>query len=230
LKSEKGQINNFKISEDCYFGLCDSEKFSVAPEDIALKFSFEREVRECYRLNKNSLPFGCHAWMKHDLKFWKPYIESNGFHVSDEWIMNGQMDELNPKEYAAKKVYAKFWKNEYRPEMLRRSIDNAFGNMQKQIAIFGAGYWGNNLCAMLIDAGYQVEKFIDNNPNVRHQKMQGVEVIGLDELEIGKFNVIIAIDGETASVCEQLSQKGYVYKRDYILIQDIGFIKDNSIL
>lgn len=49
-------------------------KFKVAPFKEALKFSFERFPRKCFRLNRNQLPFGCHAWRKYDEQFWKPYI------------------------------------------------------------------------------------------------------------------------------------------------------------
>jgi hypothetical protein len=231
LKSEKKCRNNLKINEDVYFAISNGENFSVAPQNIALKFSLESEVRECYRLNNNFLPFGCHAWAKYDLKFWKPYIESNGYYISAECLLHGHIDENNSKDDLLKKRFSEFWKNEYSTEMLRKSIVDVFGNMKKHFAIFGAGYWGNNLCTMLIDAGFQVDFFVDNNLNVRHKLIQGVEVIGLDEVKTGEFNIITAIAGESekTSVREQLHQKGYEYKKDYIMIQDIGFIKDNSI-
>jgi hypothetical protein len=48
--------------------------FHVAPVEIGLQFAFEREPRYCFEQNKRKLPFGCHAWMKWDRKFWEPYL------------------------------------------------------------------------------------------------------------------------------------------------------------
>ena len=40
--------------------------FKVASFDEARKFSFECNPRKLFELNQNQLPFGCHAWQKHD--------------------------------------------------------------------------------------------------------------------------------------------------------------------
>jgi hypothetical protein len=47
-----------------------------------LGFSFERSPRYLYEQNGNKLPFGCHAWLKHDLEFWKPHIEKYGYKIN----------------------------------------------------------------------------------------------------------------------------------------------------
>lgn len=49
--------------------------FKVACFEESLKFSFERLPSYLYSLNNEQLPFGCHAWFKHDREFWKKYIE-----------------------------------------------------------------------------------------------------------------------------------------------------------
>lgn len=49
-------------------------EFKAAPFKEALKFSFERFPRKCFRLNRNQLPFGCHAWKKYDYSFWKAFL------------------------------------------------------------------------------------------------------------------------------------------------------------
>jgi hypothetical protein len=48
--------------------------FRIAPVDEALQFAFEAAPRLCFELNHRKLPFGCHAWMKFDREFWKPYL------------------------------------------------------------------------------------------------------------------------------------------------------------
>ncbi len=48
--------------------------FKVAPFDVGLRFGFEVDPRKCFDLNKQSLPFGCHAWPRYDRTFWEPYL------------------------------------------------------------------------------------------------------------------------------------------------------------
>lgn len=41
---------------------------------MASRFSFEVRPSFLYQLNKNKLPFGCHAWAKWEPEFWKEHI------------------------------------------------------------------------------------------------------------------------------------------------------------
>ncbi|MGN8071454.1 DUF5672 family protein [Mucilaginibacter sp. 22184] len=45
-----------------------------------LKFSFELAPERALRLNKNQLPFGCHAWDK-NLDFWRQIFKKLGYHI-----------------------------------------------------------------------------------------------------------------------------------------------------
>jgi hypothetical protein len=49
--------------------------FKVAPVEKGLSFSFERAPEYCYIQNHHQLPFGCHAWVRYDQKFWEPFIQ-----------------------------------------------------------------------------------------------------------------------------------------------------------
>ena len=63
--------------EDLFWGL-DTQgsrvPFRVAPLDEAMKFSFEVCPRVLFELNGERLPFGCHAWKRHDPDFWDEII------------------------------------------------------------------------------------------------------------------------------------------------------------
>jgi hypothetical protein len=37
-------------------------------------FSFEVAPRYCFKMNRERLPFGCHAWSKYDQEFWEPFL------------------------------------------------------------------------------------------------------------------------------------------------------------
>lgn len=51
------------------------KSYKIAPLEEAIKFSFEKNPAELYKLNNNQLPFGCHAWRKYDSEFWSNYIK-----------------------------------------------------------------------------------------------------------------------------------------------------------
>jgi hypothetical protein len=64
-------------NEDEFFSLYANKVdtgFKVAPPEVAMDFSFERSPEKLYKLTNCKLPFGCHAWEKYNLKFWKNFI------------------------------------------------------------------------------------------------------------------------------------------------------------
>lgn len=70
-------------NEDAFFsilGAFEPDQFHLATIEAALDFSFEISPRRCYELNNNRLPFGCHAWWKYDIDFFRPFLEMNGYH------------------------------------------------------------------------------------------------------------------------------------------------------
>jgi hypothetical protein len=51
--------------------------FKIAPEKEALKFAFEEKPDQAYKRNNNQLPFGCHAYVKHNNNnFWTNIFKS----------------------------------------------------------------------------------------------------------------------------------------------------------
>ncbi len=79
-------FNNFTGHEDVFWNKCGDmfKWFKVATIDEAIKFSFENHPEKLYELNNNELPFGCHAWEKYNIKFWKPFIENYGFKINSD--------------------------------------------------------------------------------------------------------------------------------------------------
>lgn len=53
--------------------------FRIPVESVAMKFAFESEPYKCYEINNRKLPFGCHAWERHDIAFWRPIFASMGY-------------------------------------------------------------------------------------------------------------------------------------------------------
>ncbi len=50
--------------------------FKLPTISDALKFGFDEDPQDCFKLNNNELPFGCHGWQKNDPEFWKSYINT----------------------------------------------------------------------------------------------------------------------------------------------------------
>ncbi len=75
-------IKNFPVNEDYFWGHYAAKinkTFKVAPMDDAIKFAFECSPSKLYEMNNKALPFGCHAWWKYDIAFWKPHLKKFGY-------------------------------------------------------------------------------------------------------------------------------------------------------
>jgi hypothetical protein len=73
-----------RVNEDKFWGLLVPkcwDFFKVPPPPEAIAFSFEVEPEHLYLLNKSELPFGCHAWEKHDKNFWMAVLEKRGIKI-----------------------------------------------------------------------------------------------------------------------------------------------------
>jgi hypothetical protein len=71
----------WRANEDFFFSRHGArfDWFDIPGPDIALDFSFEKRPRECFKQNQRRLPFGCHAWEKWDIDFWKPIFYDFGY-------------------------------------------------------------------------------------------------------------------------------------------------------
>jgi hypothetical protein len=72
-----GRAHGWPYHEDAFWGLYVASfypLFRVPKFNQALKFSFELSPAKCFELNNRELPFGCHAWEKYDIDFWRPFF------------------------------------------------------------------------------------------------------------------------------------------------------------
>lgn len=73
----KGRVKKWPHNEDSfftYYGNVFFWLFKLAPEELALQFSFEDRPDQAYKINNYQLPFGCHAWSKYGRTFWMSHI------------------------------------------------------------------------------------------------------------------------------------------------------------
>jgi hypothetical protein len=88
---------NAIYNEDTLFSVA-GEKFDffkIPTPQEALQFGFEEQPRKMFAMNKSELPFGCHAWWKYDLVFFKPFIEDCGHELVNEPPVNEIPDTTN---------------------------------------------------------------------------------------------------------------------------------------
>jgi hypothetical protein len=55
--------------------------FKVPEPAESIPFSFEVNPDVLFEINGQKLPFGCHAWWKYNLQFWKKHIEAYGYEL-----------------------------------------------------------------------------------------------------------------------------------------------------
>ncbi len=62
-------------AEDVSFAKCLVQHQADMPTlEEAVDFSFESNPQRCFEINNQRLPFGCHAWERYDLAFWKAHV------------------------------------------------------------------------------------------------------------------------------------------------------------
>lgn len=57
------------------------KKINIAPAKDAFKFSVECLPKRVFKEQNNTLPFGCHAWLRYEFEFWKYFIEKEGYEL-----------------------------------------------------------------------------------------------------------------------------------------------------
>jgi hypothetical protein len=69
---------NIDVNEDLFWGLFVAPRcrfFTVPAAVDAVSFAFEAHPEYLFDLNKQQLPFGCHAWERYNPEFWRIQFE-----------------------------------------------------------------------------------------------------------------------------------------------------------
>ncbi len=207
------------INEDIFFSMGNSDIFRVAPVKVALEFSFEREVNRSFEMNEKKIPFGCHAWERYNLTFWKPYIEEHGFLIDETYIDKGNEDLILENEYKIRRADSSFWDMIYNTDKLRKFIKK----QNKKIYIWGAGERGHFWGKLLKEAKINVEGYLDNNKNLIGKYIEGYKILTMDEFKrnVADSYVIITIDGCRNEIANQLEAMECIYGKDFVFYADV---------
>lgn len=217
---EGKQDIDISMQEDFFYAVMGSDEFKIAPLDIALQFAFESEVKECFKQNKERLPFGCHAWGKYDFSFWRPYIEEQGYPVNEIECYTQNKDEERRNHYFNLRKNFTFWKEAYSRDFLKKQLNRLFIRPVAYYVVWGAGKYGKLVCKMLSDAGFSVKYIVDSDESLTGKKFDGLEIKSdIDDVERG--GIIIAVKRRVMEVAKQLDDKKYIYRKNYILLGDV---------
>lgn len=204
---------NISVQEDLFWAGCNSSSFKVAPIEIALSFAFERDVRCCYEKNACKIPFGCHAWEKHDFAFWKPLIEEYGYNITTNII--GDLDVVGPA-----------------PDTRYLNLDNQsicgsykdfFRQNNKRIYIWGAGQLGEECGWLLMKAGVNSFEYIDMNSDKLKNTLWNRMIYSPEILrnqEISEVFVIIAMGKGAGDIISSLVEWGYTINESIFIFTE----------
>ncbi len=210
----------YKHNEDLFFASSCQEGFKVAPVNIALQFAFETQVEKCYELNQRELPFGCHAWERYNILFWKQYIEEFGYYLTGNDLKNGMEDIVNIKHYEALEAIQLVTKQNINIEKLRSLLYQLI--QQKRCVIFGAGRYATRMLYLLQMMNVTVEVLLDNNKELCDSMIRGVQVTNAQHyLEENNDSMIIVSIKNSDVVTRQLEETGYYHGQGYIYDYEI---------
>lgn len=207
-------------NEDAFFSACDGRNFRTASMENALAFSFEREVQTCFALNNYSMPFGCHAWERYDLKFWKKEIEKFGYEVEE--LDGGEEDRFNQDEYMWMRRNVKLMEDDDLffgiPKKIGDLLDDSDGS---SYYLWGAGFIGRYAKDLFIDLGMHLEGFIDTGPDKQGRVLEGLMVCSPKDIKIGKKIIVTAGRRYYSDIDRNLRNLNMRYLKDYIYFEDI---------
>lgn len=207
-------------NEDAFFSSCDSNIFKVAPMEIAIRFSFEREVKRCFDLNGKKLPFGCHAWEKYNRTFWITVLEKLGYDLSFADEVGGNEDANLTLEYLWLERNSLIFENEGILLDLVYKLKEILAEYSAQgFYLWGAGYFGRSIQKLLYDFKVPVIGFIDNNPLLNGKIIQGIPVCSAN-LPDDAVVIVVTTEKYYSSIETDLKQLNYIKNRDYYMWKD----------
>lgn len=222
LEEKKPFQNNSVQNEDLFFSSISDVHFTIAPIEVALQFSFERQVEKCFELNHHNLPFGCHAWEKYDFKFWKPYIEQGGYTL-EKCDGIGKEDILLHKQYKWLEYFSCLWEQEVVKQTVRETLIKNMDVLQAEYILFGVGYFGQGLGKWFVHNHIPFKGYCDNNIKLHNEWIDGYQIMSPNKLLQckGTVKIMLSLLNHVEEVERQLQHMGFERYIDYILFEDI---------
>ena len=182
------------INEDLQFAMFMEKGLNVAPLNIALQFSYEEQVDECFRLNGGKLPFGCHAWSKMNFETWRPYFEQLGIDTRGRAF--DKLDNVN--------VIDKHYLYNINSAIYKK-ISDLSCDFSKSIYIYGAGRLGIECGWVLNKLNIEYKGFIDNNPEKNGTVLQNHNIFMIDDVARDNNGYLFIVSVKDDIQCELIN-------------------------
>lgn len=196
-------------NEDLFWGSRNAEIFKVAPVNIAVDFAFERPVRMLYEKNNNHLPFGCHAWMKYDFDFFKPYFISDGYTVLQDYKPPYEYDKHN------KYIEQRFMLAD--ELQILKAVRELTGLVPNMIYIYGAGIKGK-ICGYLLKRLRDREiRYLDRDESKWGNTLYNFPIVSPEEAVASEQAVMIITVNKYLEVMKKLEERNFVMDKNVVI-------------
>lgn len=215
-KKEIELMSKYDAEDSIIYALRD-KGLKIAPIDIALQFSFDSNVKECFKKSQGKLPLGCHAWERYAYDIWKPYIEKFGYFTSEP-----DESKVIVKDYYHIAAYNRSWIEKYSSEIFREVLNNMLGQHINKVYVWGMGKQGYEAMQLLLGAGIDIVAFLDTNPEKVKEGMFPCVGMNVNELASNRVKepIIIAMYNHV-DVCVWLENHGLHHRDDYITYMEL---------
>lgn len=209
-------MKKFDVEDSIIFALR-LKGLKLAPIDIALQFSFDSNVQECFKRNNLRLPLGCHAWERYDYEFWEPYIRKQGYNP-----VLPDVSKRIVKDYYAIKKYNTAWVEKYSSQIVHEVISKILSQFENKVYVWGMGKHGYDAMQLLLGAGVEIVAFLDNDQDRIKEGMFPCEALLVNEIIAEDLNIpIVVAMYHHVDACVYLENHGLHHHRDYITYMEL---------
>ncbi len=204
-------------AEDSIIYALRSKGLNLAPIDVALQFSFDSNVRECFERNNMLLPLGCHAWERYDFEFWEPFITEQGYKPTPP-----EAGKRIIKDYYSIRKYNDSWREKYSHNIVKKVISNLLYHFDNKVYVWGMGRHGYDAMQLLLGAGIEIVAFIDNNQERIQEGMFPCCAVHVNEVVHRELDIpIIVAMYHHVDACIYLENYGLHHHSNYITYMEL---------
>ena len=217
-KTEEVNYAKMLLPEDMAIATYGRNDIRIASPEVALRFAFDLNPEDCFRLNDNKLPFGCHGWHKFGSQFWQPIFESYGYEI----LLNSEesaetkllMDGKNRRE-----LFCKY----YNKKLFNKCLQEILENYDGIISVFGAGQYGLSFINMIKGSAIKIDVIYDNDNDKIGKMVEGISIkSSADIIKRDNLAILIAMMNPEP-IAEQLENMGYMHGRDFAFSKELQY-------
>lgn len=204
------------LPEDLVIAIYGKDDLSIAGREVAMDFAYDMHPEECYIMNDNKLPFGCHAWDRFDNAFWKRIIDTYGYNVELKNVDDEETMLLCTGKERSEKMKRFFDKNK-----LDHCLKQVISEYKGELYVFGAGQYGFSFINMVKNTEITIRGIIDNDIEKQGKFIENNIIYSFEEyLRDNNFPILIAL-ANPKPIIKQFNKAGLVQNINYATSHDL---------